>query len=109
MMTRRGEPRDANRLLRMRAATLWASEEPQRARPRCERCVSHDATLVRIEEYENVGGGVLTRHIALFTALGRLYSRTDETHHLILYEPSSITALPADTGFAWQRLPAYQD
>jgi len=82
MTIRPGEPRDEEVLIRLRSA-LWP------------------------EEREDREAGRLIREITLFTSFGRLYRRTDETHHLTLHDPAAVEALLAEAGFRCERLKGY--
>jgi aminoglycoside 6'-N-acetyltransferase I len=58
-----------------------------------------------LEEREE--GDRLVRVLNVFAPRGGLFRRHEETHVLRLYDPRAVEQLLERTGFAWERLPAY--
>lgn len=71
-----------------------------------------DRYTMHFEGHETVtddGTATLERRMVLFTRDGDVYRRTDEVHHLRLYDPTTVTAMLDDAGFATSMLAAYGD
>ncbi|MGH9628927.1 MAG: class I SAM-dependent DNA methyltransferase [Bryobacteraceae bacterium] len=61
----------------------------------------------RVEASEDRAGRVLTRRITSFRRIGKLYRRTEETHHLRLYQTGELEALLRRAGFEVERLSGF--
>lgn len=74
-----------------------------------QRVWEKDRTLLSLDEAEDPTALCLTRRINIFTPVGALHRRTQETHTLRLYRPEEVVSALECAGFAVERLKAYAD
>jgi SAM-dependent methyltransferase len=59
------------------------------------------------EREEDAGRATMTRRIVSFRKVGEHYRRTDEVHHVRLYDPSELSAELGEAGFQVRTMSAY--
>jgi SAM-dependent methyltransferase len=59
------------------------------------------------EREGDAGPGTMTRRIVSFRKVGEHYRRTDEVHHVRLYDPSELSAELGGAGFQVRTMSAY--